>query len=53
MRNDQHELTEDASIYFVVFLFHIVQFEGTSVGVLFEFVFPGPTKLSEKKEQTT
>ena len=38
MRNDQHELTEDASIYFVVFLFHIVQFEGTSVGVLFEFV---------------
>ena len=27
--------------------------EGTHVGILFEFVFPGPTKLTEKQEQTT
>ena len=53
MRNDQHELIEDAFIYFVAFLFHIVHFKGTRVGVLFEFVFPGPTKLMEKQEQTT
>ena len=27
--------------------------EGTRVGILFEFVFLGPTKLMEKQEQTT
>jgi len=51
--NDQHELTEVASIYFVVFLSHIVHCWRDSCRHFFEFVFLGPTKLMERQKQTT